>query len=54
MALDVAQVSAEQVIYIDDEQLFVDVAADLGIRGICHKNYLSSIKEFAKLGLSME
>jgi putative hydrolase of the HAD superfamily len=54
MALDVAHVSAGQVIYIDDVQLFVDVATEMGIRGIHHKNYSSSVKEFSTLGLSIE
>ncbi|HRH50625.1 MAG TPA: HAD-IA family hydrolase [Panacibacter sp.] len=54
LALDLAQVSAEQVVYIDDVQLFVDVAADLGIRGIHHINYLSSKSELATMGLMIE
>lgn len=54
LALDLAQVSAEQVVYIDDVQLFVDVAADLGIRGIHHINYLSSKTELATMGLMIE
>ena len=54
MALDVAHVSAGQVIYIDDVQLFVDVATGLGIRGIHHKDYLSTVKELAAIGLSVE
>lgn len=54
MALDIAQVRAEQLVYIDDVQLFIEVAADLGIRGIHHKNYLSTVKELAAIGLSVE
>jgi putative hydrolase of the HAD superfamily len=54
MALDVAHVSAGQVIYIDDVRLFLDVATDLGIRGIHHKDYLSTVKELAAIGLSVE
>ena len=54
LALDLAQISAEQVVYIDDVQLFVDVAADLGIRGIHHINYLSSKNELATMGLLIE
>jgi len=38
MALDVAQASPEQVIYVDDRSLFVEVAQGLGIRGVIHKN----------------
>jgi len=39
IALDIAQVSAEHVVYIEDIQMFVDVARDLGIRSIRHKDY---------------
>jgi putative hydrolase of the HAD superfamily len=53
IALDIAQVPAEQVVYIDDMQMFVDVAGDLGIRGIRHKNYLSTSAELATMGLEI-
>jgi putative hydrolase of the HAD superfamily len=42
VALDIAQVPAEHAVYIEDIQMFVDVAGDLGIHGIRHKNYLST------------
>jgi len=51
MALDTAQVRPDQVIYIDDVQLFVDVATDLGIESICHSDYFSTGKALAVLGL---
>ncbi len=51
LALDMAQVSPDQVIYIDDVQMFVDVATDFGIKSICHKDYTSTAKALAKLGL---
>lgn len=53
IALDIAQVPPEQVVYIDDMQMFVDVAGDLGIRGIWHKNYLSTSAELATMGLEI-
>ena len=53
LALDLAQVSAEQTVYIDDLQMFVDVARSIGIRSIRHKNYLSTSKELATLGLKI-
>jgi len=34
-------------------QMFVDVAGDLGIRGIRHKNYLSTSAELASMGLDI-
>ena len=39
IALDIAQAKPEQVIYIDDRPMFVEVAQALGIRGIIHKDY---------------
>jgi hypothetical protein len=32
-------------------QMFVDVARDLGIRSIHHKNYLSTVEELDLMGL---
>ncbi len=40
LALDTAQVSPEEVIYIDDVQMFVDIATDLGIKSIRHTDCL--------------
>ncbi|MEO7485597.1 MAG: HAD-IA family hydrolase [Ferruginibacter sp.] len=54
LALDGAQVPAHEIIYIDDVQLFTQVAADAGIVSIWHKNYLSTAKELAELGLAIE
>jgi putative hydrolase of the HAD superfamily len=54
VALDIAQVPAEHIVYIEDLQMFVDVARDLGIHGIRHKNYLSTSAELASMGLIIE
>ena len=51
LALDLAQVPAEQVLYLEDQPLFVGVAAGLGIRGICHENYASTCAQLAAFGL---
>ena len=53
IALDIAQVPAENVVYIEDMQMFVDVARDLGIRSIQHKNYLTTSKALASMGLKI-
>jgi putative hydrolase of the HAD superfamily len=53
VALDIAQVPAEHIVYIEDLQMFVDVASDLGIRGIRHKNYLSTSAELTSMGLEI-
>lgn len=51
LALDIAQVPAEHAAYIEDLQMFVDVARDLGLRSIQHKNFLSTSAELASMGL---
>ena len=51
LALDIAQVPAEQVVYIDDQPLFVQIAEGLGIRGICHTDYQSTRAQLASFGL---
>ena len=38
MALDVAQTPPDEVVYIDDREMFVEVARGLGIRSIHHEN----------------
>jgi putative hydrolase of the HAD superfamily len=53
VALDIAQMPAEHIVYIEDLQMFVDVARDLGIRGIRHKNYQSTSAELASMGLEI-
>jgi putative hydrolase of the HAD superfamily len=51
MALDIAQVPANQVIYIENLPMFVQVAKGLGIRGICHTDYKSTCAKLASFGL---
>ena len=51
MALDGAQVPADEIVYIDDIQIFVDVATDLGITSIRHTSYSSTLGALAALGL---
>ena len=53
IALDIAQANPDQVIYIDDRALFVEVAGGLGIRGILHKDYGTTQKAMETMGLSL-
>ncbi|MGA3013633.1 MAG: HAD family hydrolase [Bacteroidales bacterium] len=53
LALDIAQVPVEHIVYIEDLQMFVDVAGEVGIRGIQHKNYQSTSAELASMGLEI-
>jgi putative hydrolase of the HAD superfamily len=54
MALDIAQVSPEQVAYVEDRLMFVEVAQSLGIRGIHHTGYQSTRDTLKVLGLAVD
>ena len=54
IALDIAQVSPEQVVYIDDRPMFVEIAQELGIRGIIHKDYDTTLKTLEAMSLSLK
>lgn len=51
LALDIAQAKAEQVVYVDNTPMFVEIAAGLGIRSIHHTDYKSTCEKLASLGL---
>ena len=55
VALDIAQVPREEVVYIDDRPMFVQVAEGLGLKGIIHnyKNMGATRDALAALGLSL-
>lgn len=53
IALDIAQVSPAQLVYIDDRGMFIEVAQSLGIRGIHHVSYESTRNALAALGLRL-
>jgi putative hydrolase of the HAD superfamily len=42
MALDIAQADPAEVMYIDDRAMFVQVARELGIRGLHHQSFAST------------
>ena len=50
IALDIAQVSPEQVVYVDDRAMFVEVAQGMGIRGILHHGISPHRKPLRHLG----
>jgi putative hydrolase of the HAD superfamily len=52
MALDIAQVPPEHVVYLEDRPMFVDVARGLGLHGIHHTSLESTKAELAALGLA--
>jgi putative hydrolase of the HAD superfamily len=51
IALDISQAAPEQVAYIDDRPLFVEVASSLGIHGILHSDVPTTHSKLAELGL---
>ena len=53
LAIDIAQVPLENVVLIDNTKMFVDIAKQMGIRSIHHKNYLATSEELASMGLSI-
>ena len=53
IALDISQAQTEQVIYIDDRAMFVEVARDLGLTGIVHSGYEATRTSLEGLGLTL-
>ena len=51
LALDIAQTPAEQVVYIENTPMFVQIAEGLGIRSILHTDYRSTCAKLASFGL---
>jgi putative hydrolase of the HAD superfamily len=54
LALDISQMPARQVVYIENTPMFVQVAEGLGIRSILHTNYKSTCTKLASFGLANE
>jgi putative hydrolase of the HAD superfamily len=53
VALEIAQVPANQVVYIEDTQMFVEIAESMGIRGILHTDYQSTYAKLSNFGLEV-
>jgi putative hydrolase of the HAD superfamily len=53
MALDIAQVEPTEVVYVDDQALFVEVAQRLGMHGIHHTSYATTRAALATFGLAL-
>lgn len=52
IALDVAQARPDQVVYLDDRAMFVEVAGSLGIAAFLHVDLETTRRELAALGLT--
>lgn len=53
IALDISQTPPEEVAYLDDRPMFVEIACSLGIQGILHENPEKSRQALAELGLTL-
>src|SRR5512138_1203707 len=53
IALDISQAQPEQVVYIDDRGMFVEVARELGLVGIIHTGYEATRKSLEEFGLTL-
>jgi putative hydrolase of the HAD superfamily len=50
LALDMANVLPEEVLYIDNTEVFTTIAERMGIKSICHVNYETTCKKLQSLG----
>jgi putative hydrolase of the HAD superfamily len=53
VALDTMRVPANQVVYIENTPMFVEIAEGLGIRSILHTDYKSTCAKLASFGLEI-
>jgi putative hydrolase of the HAD superfamily len=53
LALDVAQADPAEVVYVDDRQMFTEVACRLGMREVWHRDYARTRSAFEALGLTL-
>lgn len=51
LALDVAHTPLQQVAYVENTPMFVEIARGLGIRGVLHTDYGSTCTRLASFGL---
>ena len=53
VALDMAGAKVSEVVYIENTEMFVDVAQGLGVRTIFHKDYETTVLSLAEIGLEL-
>ena len=51
LALDITHPPAQQVLYIENTPMFIQIAEGLGIRSILHTDYKSTCAKLASFGL---
>jgi len=52
VALDISQIPPENIVYLDDREMFVEIARGLGIKGIHHENLERTKQILNGFGLS--
>ena len=52
LAMDIAQVQPRNVVYIDNTEMFVEIAQGLGIRSVPHTDYQLTRSKLSAFGLS--
>jgi len=53
LALNLAQVAPDQSIYLDDREMFVDIAADIGFTAVHYVSLEDTSKRLRELGLTV-
>lgn len=53
VALDITQIDPAQVLYLDDRQMFIEVAQTVGINAFQHLDYDSTRQKLATMGFSV-
>jgi len=53
MALDIALVKPQEVLYLEDRAMFIHVAEGLGINGLLHENYTKTVEKLKEWGLEL-
>jgi putative hydrolase of the HAD superfamily len=53
MALDISQYAPDEVVYLDDRMMFVEIANSLGINGIQHTDIESTKLKLQGFGLKI-
>ncbi len=54
LALDISHAQAEQIVFIDNTTMFVQIAEGLGIRSILHTDYKSTCAQLASFGFQTD
>ena len=54
LALDIGHAQAEQIVYIENTPMFVQIAEGLGIRSILHTDHISTCAQLASFGLETD